>query len=546
MKDSTDIALESGIEPGLLSLLESIALFYSSVNIFGDEIQERNIHITFSDAEETAYCSNDLLITLPIPLLQIFKNNKLPRLCIFYHELGHALYSKELFLLIDKWKNLSNNVTFKETYDEKYLHLINWIEDYYVESTLQNNYSYLTDVLKCLRLLPIKYDVKELDKAFNYYYKFKKITPALTNSDAIIFNNYIDELLSYRKSQSFGKGVISLINQNNVNFKYIKTLTAFYDWCMAMGIFKPGMKLPPLSLPTNILVPNDKQGNTKQSNIKGIDAPPNKQVNKKDEGTEGSSSDHTHLIGTSVKQTFPELDLSQPIFVQELETEQKYIDRYITTYRVETQENNLNGLFTNQYYDTSIIAKPNIKNFFDNRRLEDRMLFLMPKKTYNNVSIYRDVSGSTKNERFPLIDKVCEHLINNIPVDVHFYLYASGDISIVEVPYIKWTDAHVRPDEYSSNPDVRQLSGGTNSDAVADVISEQMDDKWLNIIVTDGDLSALFKRQNIDSLLNNIAIISIAGDVKDSRINANHYVRIVNENDICKIIPMLLNFKVED
>ena len=541
MDDSTDIALESGIEPRLINLLESIALFYSSVNVFGDEIQERNIHITFSKEEETAYCSSDLIITLPIPLLQIFKNNKLPRLCVFYHELGHALYSKELFLLIDKWKNLSNSVTFKETYDEKYLHLINWIEDYYVESTLQSNYSYLTDVLKCLKLIPIKYDIKELDKAFNYYYKFKRITPTLANSDAIIFNNYIDELLSYRKNSSFGKGVISLINQNNVNFKYIKTLTSFYDWCTAMGIFKPGVKLPPLSLPTNILVPVDKQGNPKQqSNSKQATK------NKKDSGTEGTFSDHTHLIGTSVKQTFPELDLSQPIFVQELETEQKYIDRYITTYRVETQESNLNGLFTNQYYDTSIIAKPNIKSFFDNRRLEDRMLFLMPKKTYNNVSIYRDISGSTKNDKFPLIDKVCEYLINNIPVDVHFYLYASGDISIVEVPYIKWTDYNVRPNEYNSNPDVKQLGGGTNSDAVADVISEQMDDKWLNIIVTDGDLNALFMRQNIDSLLNNVAIISIKGDVKDSRINEDHYVQIVNENDICKIIPMLLNFKVED
>ena len=45
------------------------------------------------------------------------------------------------------------------------------------------------------------------------------------------------------------------------------------------------------------------------------------------------------------------------------------------------------------------------------------------------------------------------------------------------------------------------MTGGTNSGAIADVITEQLNDKWLNIIITDGDLSDLMHRDNINSLL---------------------------------------------
>ena len=85
---------------------------------------------------------------------------------------------------------------------------------------------------------------------------------------------------------------------------------------------------------------------------------------------------------------------------------------------------------------------------------------------------------------------VCEQLVKDIPVNITYYLYASGDVSIIEVPYIPWEESAIVPQPYKENPLYAQLSGGTNSDAIADVITQQLSDKWLNIIVTDGDLTA--------------------------------------------------------
>lgn len=542
--------LNSTVEQGFKQVLESIAAFYTHLKLNGDKVTTHPITVSFEDIKGTAFCSSDNCITLPLPLLEIFKNNNLPRLCVFYHELGHALESSNMFELIDKWKNITIS---SDQYDPKYLYLINWIEDFYTEELTIEHYPYLTDILKCLKLLPTKYDDKVIDKAFHYYYKYKKISPALNNTERIIFNDYLQSLLKMRRDKAFNKGPISLVNSNNINLRFIQTISAFHNWCVAKGIIPANVKLPPLKLPTNIITSNPQQGtdiNTGQSaanqNVTTQTTNKNQQQDGSNgKGTEGSYSTHSNITGTSVKEVFPDLDLTTPIFIKELETEQRLIDRYISSYRVETEDQNLNGLFTSTYYETNIIAKPNIKNFFDMRRIEDRMLFLQPYKTYNNVSIYRDVSGSTHDSRFEVIDKVCKHLISNIPVDTHFYLYASGNISIVEVPYYKWDTPNKQPQEYKHNKDVQQLGGGTNSDAVADVISEQMDDKWLNIIVTDGDLTMLFRRKNIDSLLRNIAIISVGQDIINSsnNINPDHYVYVKDENDIHKITPMLLNFK---
>ena len=52
---------------------------------------------------------------------------------------------------------------------DKYKHLINWIEDFYIEEQLLLIIrKYLTDVVRCLTKLPVEYDIKSIEYAFNF------------------------------------------------------------------------------------------------------------------------------------------------------------------------------------------------------------------------------------------------------------------------------------------------------------------------------------------------------------------------------------------
>jgi hypothetical protein len=136
------------------------------------------------------------------------------------------------------------------------------------------------------------------------------------------------------------------------------------------------------------------------------------------------------------------------------------------------------------------------------------------------------------------MSKVTEKLFENIPVDITYYLYASGKVSIVEVPYVKWDDSGEAPKEYTSNPLFEQLGGGTNSDAIADVITQQLSDKWLNIIITDGDLNSLMARDNINALLKNVFAIAVHGTL-DKGVNGIEIRDESKVNDITNAMQTL-------
>jgi hypothetical protein len=133
---------------------------------------------------------------------------------------------------------------------------------------------------------------------------------------------------------------------------------------------------------------------------------------------------------------------------------------------------------------------------------------------------------------------VCEQLHRDISVDITYYLYASGKISIIEVPYIEWEDSNNVPDIYKQNPLFSQLHGGTNSDAIADVITQQLSEKWLNIIITDGDLDQLMRRDNIMELLKNVFVVYVGVD-ESSIVDGLLGVVVNSVEDLAKINPVL-------
>ena len=546
LKDKFSIAPEDAmILISFKDILDTIAKFY---NKDGDPVC-----VNFEEAD-TAFCSDDNKIVLPPKLMLEFYLNNLPTFCVFYHELGHALYSGPSFHLIEKWKNISS--TFSGTYgfDKKYLYLLNWLEDFYIEAKLVKSFPYLSDIIRCIRLLPHLYDATKREFAFHYYYQQKRPSPSFDPTESKEFLAYLNDLTMLRCHPTFGKGPLSLLNKQNANTRYITLLKEFHNWCVTKQIY-PDVALPPLSIPSNIIqLPKGMNGNGQNNNQSGSTGS-GTQPGVDPYGT-GSYSAHTNKVGKP-KQVFPKLDPNasiNPLILHQFKTEKAVLKRALNSYRHDTQKNSLYGVFTEEMEASNMIGKPIIPNFFNTNRLEDRILFKQPGRTFTNVSIYRDISGSTTSY-FDLIDKVCGYLDKNIPIDKHFYLYSSGNISIMETEYQEWTkdtDSDT-PELYVNDPIFQQMDGGTNSDAIADVMSEQMNDKWLNIIVTDGDLYSLFARDNIEALLHNVAVVEVnsySGDDSSCKKSLGqygntHYVKVKDESDIPNINDMLYNIKEE-
>lgn len=517
-------------------MYESLRKIFENV---GRGFYRDDISVRLSTDDTTGKCDEKNTITLPVDLLEKFTQNNLPRFTLFYHELGHALYTQELWDLIRKWEQIPSSINLH--YDEKYFHLLNWIEDLYVEQKIVEDYSYLEDIISCLKKLKFNYDINDIEKAFNHYYIKGYASPALDINDSLTFKNYIQTLLQFRSQPNFGKGPISFISKYSSTTTFIQTLIDFHKWCVSKGIF-PDVDLPPLSSPINTLGSGQGQGQQGQSQQGQPDQ--GQDQTEGSDGDGGSITEHTHLVG-NIKEIFPDIDASSTeIFVEQFTAENKLIrEELANRSRVESSEDSLDGLFNSLFKDTSIIQNRIIvPNFFNPNRLIDQVLFKAPKYSFNNVSIYRDISGSTDN-CFDLIDSICNYLMDKIPIATHFYLYASGNISILETQYQPWSDMNDVPPLYQSTPEFAQMGCGTNSGAIADVITQQFNDKWLNIIVTDGDLYDLLRQDNIEALLSNVFVIAVDSNVDSDLLKEHQYIFIENENDIHKIASKLMLMK---
>lgn len=486
-------------------------------------------------------------IVLSKSLMEAFGKVNLPRFLIYYHELGHHLYSQGYFALLKKWRSIRQGPL---TYDPKYDHLFNWIEDFYVEDKLIKEHSYLTDVLNCIKKLPPDYPINNIEYAFNFWYKHQAATPALSYPDQLAFKTYITQLLNLRSSTSsrFGQGILTTVSiKQSTETKFVLLLIEFYNWCVAKKIFSDNQPLPKLKNPNNHLE-NTYDGsdgsdgsNSNNSNNGGSNSNSSSGNDHNKGNKSGSYSPHSHQVGqgnpTGYKEV-PHIKSPTPVFKEELVQEKRLINKQLLdmSQRLQAENTTLDGLFNCTYKDSSIIQpKVILPNFFNPNRIADQVLFKEKRHTYMNVAIYRDISGSTSGPIHTLMSHVCEQLYKDIPVDITYYLYASGDISIVEMPYVTWEYSNKIPKIYKDNPLFKQLRGGTNSSAIADVITQQLSEKWLNIIITDGDLTDLMQRDNIMALLKNVFVIAVASDVEKGLLG----VRVDSVADLEKINPVL-------
>lgn len=494
-------------------------------NFYTSDGKSITVEISKDGKDNNYYDGNK--IVLSDQLLDAYGKLNLPRFLIYYHELGHHLYSKGLFTLMENW---SKQTTGPLTWKDNYHHLVNWIEDFYIEDRLLKEHSYLTDVMGCIRKLPPEYDIKSIAYAFNFWYVHNAPTPALQYNDQLIFKSYIDRLLALRsnKTTRFGNGILTTLSiKQSVETQFALLIIEFYNWCISKGILPDNKKLPPLKNPNQRLVPNDNNSSPQRDQLfetlEQMTDPNQHDPTDKDNASQGGvSSEHLRQLGKIEIPSYLErehINTSTDLLKDELVIENKLINKELIdmSQQYNTTTTTIDGLFNATYKDTmNIQPRVNVLNFFNPNRLVDQHLFSEKQHTYNNVAIYRDVSGSTNGEIHTLMHHVCEHLMKEVPVDVKYYLYSSGEVSILDVPYVPWINDQNEPQEYSDNPLFKQLGGGTNSDAIADVITEQLSDKWLNIIVTDGDLHSLMQRDNIHSLLKNVFVIAVHSDIPDN------------------------------
>jgi hypothetical protein len=478
-------------------------------------------------------------IVLAEQLIDAFGDLNLPRFIVYYHELGHHIYSQGLFKLQESW--MKNTQGSPIEYNKKYDHLVNWIEDYFIENRLVIEHPYLTDVLNCIKKLPPDYDIKAIEYAFNFWYIHQTPTPALSYVDQVAFKAYVTKLLSIRDTRAvrFGYGVVSSLTvKPSIETKFIQLIIEFHGWCVSKGIL-PDEQMPTLNNPNNhIEQPGNGNGNGNGQGDQG-----NGQGDASGKG--GSRSDHSKQVGKGTQYTeVTHIKSPTTIFKDEIVQENRLIQHELMdmSQRLQADRTTLDGLFSTTYKESAIIQpKIVLPNFFNPNRIADQVLFSAKQHTYMNVAIYRDVSGSTHGSTHTLMSHVCEQLYKDIPVDIKYYLYSSGKISIIEVPYERWDSSGNPPSSYQKNPLFSQLGGGTNSDAIADVITQQLSDKWLNIIVTDGDLGALMARDNIRDLLKNVFIVSVEEDVEPGLLG----VRIDSIADVHKINPVLSTINLD-
>lgn len=517
----------------------------------------RDTIIEYKDVDSAYYDFHTDTIVLGTPIMQDFYNNKVPYLSVYYHELAHSLYTKPLSDLESNWQNIIKNGSY--VYDSKYHHLLNWIEDLYIESRLIKDYDYLYDVINCIKIPPVNYNILDIKYAFSYYYIYNKPSPTLDKADQLLFIKYIQKCLMLREQINYNS-IISAVSFTLPGNQFIKEIVSFYNWCISVGIFIKDQVRP--AQPNPMVVPNlttSTQSNTNNviknntnNNISNTQAQQSSKqtqqqsptinniiqnnINKQNVNTGVENiSIYTTDVGTAPVSSFIIPKFNNPIILKKFNDEQ---GRFTSGKSASTDVlPSLAGIFINKYKPSSLITNSlNIRNYLNPVTRSNIHIFNKPIKSFNNVSIYRDISGSTRGDTHKQMDNIIKFLIEQIPIDHHFYLYASGKVSIIEEKYRPWQEAHKPPKEYINNPMFKQLGGGTNSGAIANVIKKQLSDKWLNIIVTDGDLYDLFNKQDINRLLENIFVIFVCtGSRFISKLKSNQYIVIPDDAVIDKV-----------
>lgn len=455
---------------------------------------------------------NTMEITLYSKLINDLWASGVPPLLVFYHEIGHVLYTE----LVKE-----EMVEFQAGLTDAGRKLLNWIEDFYIESKLmrQPEYAFIKPYIRMLHeVVPDFIDDWERPIfALHYYYCYEGLTPLWMSADpnnniAVRFVNSINQLLQFRSTfkSKFGRG------------RFQRAFEQFFKLCIDNGILvedpaSPGGVLDPVD--TDAL--NKLLGNNpgqQEAGGHGSRNGTNPQVQGTQPPNQGVAGDaYANTQGdpnnpTNVRRTYKPLD------------PQKGFDKKLK---------DLMGLLTNEYqktlFDTFKLKKkgkptlvPRTRNTTSPRSQVDPVAietmrpdiyleYMIEEFAYTAYNLFIDTSGSVGHNM--TYNQLAHDIIQLISTSSYKVFGYANEM-------VEWTQKDI--------DDVLNLcgSGGTASNNIAEIVTEKKELGNLNIVMSDGDLSELCARDDIAEITKQYLFVFIVIDPKWG----SHYVSTMQQH----------------
>lgn len=391
-------------------------------------------------------------------IVDLWKSN-IPPLLVFYHEIGHVLYT--IAPVVDYGKMLKPDM----------FNLLNWIEDFFVESELMKKLYFIKPYIKMLHeVVPDHIDDWEKTHfALHYYYCYEGMVPRWMEKDkehlAEPFKRYIETLKHLRASFA----------SKFAREKFIRMFEEFYTFCIKHKILTAYTPPPPLE-PR----PKHEGGEGASKGFPGEEMRESESVEtdayKEDTGEDVPDSE-------IIRPPFRPLDPSKgfdPKFKELMdlmgkEYEKSLYDTFKLTKKGKPQ---LCQVTVHTASPRSLIDPIAIETGRSDFYLE----YTLEEFSYTAYNLFIDVSGSVgHNKTFNQLGKDIIDIIKHYP----YAVYGFGD------DVIQWDQKKI------DNILSLECRDSTESPIIGDIILEKKEIGNLNIILSDGDLSNLCRRPDI-------------------------------------------------
>lgn len=398
-----------------------------------------------------------------------------PPLLVFYHEIGHILYTtKEL-------------QTYGESLTKEVFMLLNWIEDFYIEDKIMKELYYVKPYIQMLHEVVPDFidDWEKPHFALHYYYTYEGLTPSWMEKAGIDkqFVRYITQLKHLRVS--FGSRF--------AREKFVRMFEDFYKFCVFHGILTKATPPSPMEpIPESIKGVGKGKGKGTSGELGTGGAHTGKGGGEYGEGIaeEGAKGDtYKEDEGEEVPEStlerkpFKPRDEKKgfdPVFKELIEMLGKEYDKALhDTFKLNKKgKPKLVPRTIPTASPRSMVDPVAIATMRSDIYLE----YTMEDFAYTAYNLFIDVSGSVgHNPTFNILGKKIIDIIKAYPYAVYGY---GNDVK-------QWTQKEI--------DDILKLHcrDGTESPIIGDIILEKKELGNLNIILSDGDLGNLVRRKDI-------------------------------------------------
>jgi hypothetical protein len=469
---------------------------------------------------------DSMQITLFEKLVSDLWESGIPPLLVFYHEIGHVLYTTHS--MYDYGKGLKPEVFL----------LLNWLEDFYIEDKLMKELYYIKPYIKMLHEVVPDFidDWEKKHFALHYFYCYEGMTPRwmdkTTPPIAATFKRYIEQLKHLRLS----------FESRFAREKFIRMFEEFYTFCVKEGILTKETPPPPTE-PRPARDPKDptekRSGGRHTGKSEGTGGTHEEEAEDEagsgaGEGAyaedEGEDVPESEIIAPPFKPLDPAKGFD-PIFKElmtllEKEFDKSMFDSFKLAKKGKPELVPITIPTTSPRSMVDPIA-------IETSRSDIYLEYITEDFSYTAYNLFIDVSGSVgHNMTFNKLGKNIIDIIKHYPYAVYGY---GNDV-------IKWDQKKI--------DDILSLycGDGTESPIIGDIILEKKELGNLNIILSDGDLGNLCRRKDIAAITKQYLFVFIVsssggwGGYAEKYFEKNQWAVLNTEADLPKGLEVLKKY----